>query len=292
MLNPAETSRAFKYVISSIWHDASNRNQKLRRLCMGVAWQCWKRSLSAPVTVSLFNGLKFRAYPDCSVSASVFYSRVPNFRCIQFLRKHVSEGTLLDVGANVGLFTLMLADKIQHAVLFEPNPIAASRARENLQRNGLTFEVREQALSDRTGSIAFENAGGASPINRTVDGFTPSVPTITVERTTVDEFLRTSTLPEPIKLVKIDVEGHENAVIRGMAACLQTVRPLVMFEYLARTKLKETFQLFSQAGYRVIALSNQGELLWASLGVAPSERAEEFVPSSREPALQSEWPID
>lgn len=287
-LSVADTSRSLKYVVSSIWHDGSNRNQRLRRLCMGAGWQCWKRTLNAPFTVSLFNGLNFRAYPDCSVSASVFYSRIPNFPCISFLRRHVTAGTLLDIGANVGLFTLMLADKIQNAVLFEPNPIAAARARENLERNELSFQVREYALSDRTGTVMFENAGGASPINRTVDGFAPSVPTIAVERTTVDDFLATANLPNPITLVKIDVEGHENAVIRGMTSCLRNARPLVMFEYLARTNLKETFQLFSQADYRVIALSKEGKPEWASLGVAPlqdlfacpAERSEKFVPPS------------
>ena len=87
------------------------------------------------------------------------------------------EGILIDVGANVGLVTLLLADKVQHALLFEPNPIAAQRARENPALNRLNFEVHDLALSDKTGTVGFEDEGGVSTCNRTVSGFSSSVPT-------------------------------------------------------------------------------------------------------------------
>jgi FkbM family methyltransferase len=40
-------------------------------------------------------------------------------------------GILVDVGANVGSISLLVADHINRAILFEPNPVAAARAREN-----------------------------------------------------------------------------------------------------------------------------------------------------------------
>ena len=58
------------------------------------------------------------------------------------------------MGANVGLVSMLLADKIQHALLFEPNPIAAARARENVRLNHLNYEVHELALSDQNGGHA------------------------------------------------------------------------------------------------------------------------------------------
>ena len=53
----------------------------------------------------------------------------------------------------------------------------------------LNFEVFAQTLSDTEGTVEFEHAGKVSSCNRTVDGFTTSVPTITVRRTTSDRFL-------------------------------------------------------------------------------------------------------
>ena len=92
---------------------------------------------------------------------------VPNSRSIEFLRRHMSSGTLIDVGANVGLVSILLADKLDHAWLFEPNSAAAARARENLALNQLEFGVYSLALSERTGAIEFEDRGGVNATNRT-----------------------------------------------------------------------------------------------------------------------------
>jgi len=98
------------------------------------------------VTVRLFNGLRLRVYCDCDTSPAAVYYSIPNGNHISFLRKHLEGGTFIDVGANVGLVSLLVADKVQHAVLFEPNPIAVIRARENLGINRLNFEVFSQML--------------------------------------------------------------------------------------------------------------------------------------------------
>jgi FkbM family methyltransferase len=258
------------YVLGSVWGDESNRNARLRRLFMAGGWQLWKRVVRTPIVVLLFNGFQFRAYPDCQASSAVFYTRIPNFRCLSFLRRHIHGGILLDIGANVGLISLLLADKIQGAILFEPNPVAAARARENLALNHLSFEVQEVALSDETGVVEIENAGGVDSCNRTVVGFTTSVPTISVPRDTLDNFLAArGALPAPVSAIKIDVEGHENSVLRGMLGFLRAQRPrLVMFEYLQRTNLTETIALFSRARYRIIELKT-GQPRWATPQVSP-----------------------
>lgn len=289
MLDASPSIRSLNYVLGSVWHDESNRHARLRRLFLAGGWQVWKRLVGTPVVVPLFNGFRFRAYPDCQASSAVLYTRVPNFNCLTFLRKHIEKGILLDVGANVGLISLLLADKVQHAILFEPNPIAAARARENLALNHLRFEVHELAISDQVGAVEIENAGGVDSCNRTVAGFTTSLPTISVRRSTLDRFLAEHRgLTAPISAVKIDVEGHENAVLRGMLDLLETHRPrLVMFEYLRRTNLAETLELFSRVGYRVIELK-AGAPGWATAQIAPlqdlfacpEELAAEFVPSS------------
>jgi len=276
------------YVVGSVWLDESNRHVRLRRLFMAGGWQVWKRLVRTPVVVPLFNGFRFRAYPDCHVSSAALYSRIPNFRCLSFLRKHIEKGTFIDIGANVGLISLLLADKIQHAILFEPNPVAAARARENLALNHLGFEVHELALSDQAGVVELENAGGVDSCNRTVAGFTTSAPTISVQRDTLDGFMAEhGALPAPISAVKIDVEGHENSVLRGMLGFLETHRPrLVMFEYLQRTNIVETLELFSGVGYRVMELE-AGAAVWATPQVSPlqdlfafpEDLAAEFVPA-------------
>lgn len=249
--------------ISSLWNEESNRGQRTRRLCTFVGWQLWKRIVRKPITVLLFNGKRFIAYPDCDVSSGVLYTRIPNSRNILFLRKHLSGGTLIDVGANVGSVSLLLADTIEDAILFEPNPVAAARARENLARNQLGFKVYEFALSDTNGEIRFECHGAVNTVGHVVVS-PPSSQTATrvVPCITFDEFLRQHGDPDfPVSLVKIDVEGHENWVLRGMRQFLAKKRPpLVMFEYLQRTNLEQTMSIFAGVGYRVFELGRNGPI--------------------------------
>ena len=252
--------RRLLYVLRSIWNEPSNHGQRLRRVARFCWWQVRKRVAGSPVDARLVNGLRIQVWPDCDTSPSAIYYALPNSVPIAFLREHLNGGTFVDVGANVGLVSLLVADRVQHGLLFEPNPTAAERARENLRRNGLRFEVMAEALSDVTGTVEFENATTDMSCNRVVDGFSTAKATIRVARNTFDEFLREHGTDMPkICAVKIDVEGHENSVLRGMKEFLRKQRPeLVMFEYLGRTDIVQALGLFQEVEYMVFELATGG----------------------------------
>ncbi|HUK23647.1 MAG TPA: FkbM family methyltransferase [Terriglobales bacterium] len=278
-----EFLRKCVYVPRAIWRNPSNHGERWRRLGVFLAWQVRKRLVRRPLTVAVFNGLRFKVYPDCQVSPGFIYYRMPECEDIAFIREHIQGGVLVDIGANVGSVSILLGDRVQHGLLFEPNPVAAARARENLALNQLAFEVHELALSDSSGTVELENSGGVNSSNRTVVGFKSAKPTRLVPRMTFDDFLR-GRPPLEISIVKIDVEGHENAVLRGMRGFLRERRPrLVMFEYLQRTNLAETVGIFESAGYCVFELGKTGPSLLRAeveplqnLFACPVELAEEF----------------
>jgi FkbM family methyltransferase len=249
------------YPISNLWKEESNRNQRARRLLTFAGWQLWKRTIGKPVTVTLFNGKRFVAHPDCQVSSGVMYTRIPNSKNILFVRQHLSGGALVDVGANVWSVSLLLADKVQDAILFEPNRVAAARARENIALNGLDFRVFEIALSDYGGEVAFESHG-VDVGGHVVSGSGSKPSCRLVKCVTFDDFIGEHGPPKyPISLVKIDVEGHENSVLRGMRQLFTENRPpLVMFEYLEKTNIHETLSFFAQVGYRVFELQQNGPI--------------------------------
>ena len=273
------------YVLGSVWREDSNRDQRIRRVFMFVGWQLWKRTLGTPLSARLFNGLRVQVRADSEASAAAFYYVLPNSRHLTLLRKYLRGGTFVDVGANIGLVTLLVADKIGHAILFEPSPLAAKLAQQNLEMNKLPYEIVPVALSDEVGTVEFENAG-ASSVSRTVEGFKTSLPTISVPRTSFDEFLRERSTPLlPIDAVKIDVEGHENPVLRGMKGFLRQQRPVVMFEYLKRTDIRQTITTFNDVGYSVFELTPSGVRRIASpsdvkplqdLFACPNENADNF----------------
>lgn len=204
--------------------------------------------------------MKVRVCPDCQTSPAAIYYAIPWYEEVKFLRSHIHGGTFIDIGANVGLMTLLVADLVQDAVLFEPHPLSSARAKENLRLNRLGFALMEMALSDRAGKIVLEDRGGPSPVNRTVNGFSTSARTIERTCTTFDQFwLENRGMWSPVSAMKIDVEGHENSVLRGMRTFLSEQRPgIVMFEYLRRTNIAETIAIFRECRYRIVELTEQG----------------------------------
>jgi len=256
-----EAIRRLRYPVSNLWNEESNRHQGMRRLATFIGWQLWKRLVGKPITVTLFNQARFVAYPDCQVSSGILYTRIPDSRNILFLSKHLPGGTLIDVGADVGSVTLLLSDKIDHAMLFEPNLLAAARARENPAVNRLNFKVHELALSDTSGEVRFVCRDGVDTAAQIIaHGQASGVGTKIIQRITFDEFLAQHRSPyPPISVVKIDVEGHENSVLRGMRQFLFEQRPgLVVFEYLQRTNIEETLRFFEEVRYQVFELSEKG----------------------------------
>jgi FkbM family methyltransferase len=124
----------------------------------------------------------------------------------------------LDIGANVGSFTVRLGKSFAHRGLrmwsIEPVPDNMQWLKENLRLNGLEqkCETMNIALSDRAGErtmiFAAEEGGNASVTEDTL-----LASSVRVSAFTADEVFKE--WPKTM-LIKIDVEGHEPAVLRGM----------------------------------------------------------------------------
>lgn len=138
------------------------------------------------------------------------------------------DALFYDVGAHRGLFSIVhcALGPERRAVLFEPSISLTGDARSLLALNGFAnrADVRACGVGDRVGTrrITEDALGFAQPA-------TAQDPTATAtEFTTLDdEWRRTGRAPN---IVKIDVEGAEGEVIRGAAALLREVRPLLFLE--------------------------------------------------------------
>lgn len=145
----------------------------------------------------------------------------------------------VDVGANIGLTSLLARSRIGatgKGVAFEPNPAAFTRLRDHFTLNGITnFELISRAVADSEsvlylfvprdemllGTFVPEKDEGtrvkvqAEPADRYVAAFDPDQPT----------------------LIKIDVEGFEVQVLRGMQSLLARPDVMVVTE-IADAKLR------------------------------------------------------
>jgi FkbM family methyltransferase len=131
------------------------------------------------------------------------------------------EGTFLDVGANIGYFSLCLMDKVKfrgEALLFEPVPHLATLCRRTFKDKPYRVQIMEYALSDDNGSREiFIAADGNIGWNTFVAGkISKRMKSIQVQERRFDD-LEITTAPS---FIKVDVEGAEFRVFRGMLGSL------------------------------------------------------------------------
>ncbi|TCT04601.1 FkbM family methyltransferase [Aquabacter spiritensis] len=173
----------------------------------------------------------------------------------------------VDVGANVGNWSLMFADRMTHAkgLAFEPGPQTVERLRAALRGAGFGgIEVVASAVSDLPGTLRFwEEAGYGETSSLLSQHSHPDAKAVAVPVTTLDIEMQTRGV-ERIDFLKIDAEGFDLNVLRGAAGYLggQRIRVL-QFEYnapwaLAGGTIQAAFRLLEGNGYKVRLLMRDG----------------------------------
>lgn len=128
----------------------------------------------------------------------------------------------IDVGANLGYFTLLMTSLVGprgHVLAFEPNPPAAERLFRSLWANGLSDRVAlyRTALSDQAGQEVLLAVPDFHPGGAAVAAVVPEgMSSVSLQTLRLDE------VPRALEadLVKIDAEGMEQLIWRGMSAMI------------------------------------------------------------------------
>lgn len=145
--------------------------------------------------------------------------------------------TVVDVGANLGYFTVVLAALVGsrgsvHAV--EPNPRMMTLLRRSVAVNGFSDTVftHDQPLSDRSGETVVLQVARELPQNASITTIDFEVSDRhTLETSTIDDLVGES----DVDFIKIDAEGAELPIWRGMTRLLGRNKPLVIFmEFLPK----------------------------------------------------------
>ena len=160
-----------------------------------------------------------------------------------------------DIGANVGLYTMMLARAVTpggRVYAFEPAPDSAGRIVEHTTANGVeNYELFNMALGRERGSLLLSDPEPFSPVRRLLDpGERAEAGVIEGAVETGDDLRASRGLPVPA-LVKIDVEGAEEGVMLGMRKTLadpacRTLVCEVHFSILAERGDSQAWQRIEQ----------------------------------------------
>jgi FkbM family methyltransferase len=168
---------------------------------------------------------------------SFFGSYEPEIRAI-FRAVLPMGGVALDIGANVGWHTLLMASLVGsggRVLAAEANPSVRQRLQDNLNLNRFKqVEVVPYAMADTEGMMEFYAPEGDDPDSGNGYVVTPGraarTGTVRVESRRMDSIIRSSGI-DRLDVIKIDVEGFEWPVLRGGEETIARFRPHVVFEY-------------------------------------------------------------
>jgi FkbM family methyltransferase len=159
-----------------------------------------------------------------------------------------SEGTFVDIGANVGNHTVYVSKFLDAAriIVFEPNPAAIRILRANLALNRCSnVDVRYLGTALASGSSMLRlveaephNLGGAS--------FVPD-PRGDVRSVPGDSLL----MFENVSFIKIDVEGMEMDILRGLEMTIKSWRPNIFIEVWTQNR-GSFFEWCESSGYQIV----------------------------------------
>jgi len=146
--------------------------------------------------------------------------------------------TVYDIGGYVGITAMFFSRAVGQTgrvIVFEPNPANAAAIRQNLALNHLSnVAVVEIGLGagPETKTLVYDpNDSAAGSMNRQIQARLLAAPhrQIDIAVQALDDYFDANRLPAP-DLVKIDVEGMEYDVLRGMQKMLRTPKPPLFIE--------------------------------------------------------------
>lgn len=192
---------------------------------------------------------------------------------LTYMRAILRPGdTFIDVGANIGYLSVYARELVgtSGAVhCFEPVPEYADILATAVRLGGVTnVSVMGQALGDREGTVQIRISGKENiGWNTIVPGLMKEragIQTMEVPLTTLARYLDDHGIRD-VRLIKIDVEGAELLVLRGLVPWLaERHRPYIVTELcpeactLLGASLGEIFALMEQYGYRAYSFCRQG----------------------------------
>lgn len=140
-----------------------------------------------------------------------------------------------DIGANVGVFTFLLARLVgSYGVVyaFEPEQNNFTCLHRSVQLNETTnIRVDKRAIEQTSGTALFDRRGGAfsGRLVGTNTNYQRSTNLTSVQTSSIDDLVREEGFSPP-DIVKIDVEGNEALVLRGMRDTLRSHNPIIVCE--------------------------------------------------------------
>lgn len=194
--------------------------------------------------VNTSRGNNFKLYNNAFLlETHIFWLGIDNYQWENKTREiwcdlSSKSNTIADVGANVGIFSVLAKANNPSAsvIAFEPQPNIFEVLQKNNEINKFDIHCENNAISDSAGSVPFYNHGpNTFSDNNTTSGSLNKTwrpidqNSINVEAITLESYIRENNI-ESIDLMKIDVETLEYEVLVGYGDLLLKHEPIIVLE--------------------------------------------------------------
>jgi FkbM family methyltransferase len=198
------------------------------------------------------------------IGSNIYFGNFENDETELLQRLVRKDSVIIDVGANIGFYSVMLAKRVGSVFSFEPSTREHELLCKNLTLNGLSnVKVFKQALGSRTGAEKLFINDANHGANSFVDSPSNEGSFEEVEVITLDDVMATES-PSQIDLIKIDVEGWEHEVLKGSKKIIEKFRPVIFFESWKSFKkpyssdISEEIDFLTSMNYCLTSYHNDG----------------------------------
>jgi FkbM family methyltransferase len=249
------TARA---VVRFVWEHPANAGHRRRALLRLAGYQFRARLLRRRAIARLGERSLIRVDLHRTGASKVMYANPPDLPEMQVWRQALRGGGLfLDVGANVGAYTIWAAECDAEVIALEPAADTFGLLLENVALNGYRVTAIQAAAGARCGTARF-TAGRDAGNHLDPDG--PAEARLV----TIDSLIG----GRHVAGMKVDVEGFEIDVLRGCARALSERRiGLIQLEWNAMsqrvlgTDRRPVADLLAQHGYQLFRPDPRGRLV-------------------------------
>jgi len=180
-----------------------------------------------------------------------------------FIASKIKDHVFVDMGANVGNFSLGLCKLAKHIFAFEASKANAEALTYNLKVNNVNnvtvvnraVEIEDNKLLEL--NLSPDTSGNNSLYTKAGNSFEK------VQSITLDTFIIEHQVKE-LGLIKIDVEGAEFSALKGAEATLQKFKPIIVCEFnkgaaeIAGWKLIDLYDYLVTQGYKAFSIGVHG----------------------------------
>lgn len=209
------------------------------------------------VSVQTTDGFEISILPNDHIGRHIYLTGEFDRSTVEVLCAFAEPGdTLLDIGANIGYVSACFLSNVSRSnvVAIEPQPVVVDLLQKNLSQFAGRSGVYPFALSDRDGEAAFEIHARNKGASRLVSE--PTANAIQVPVKSAAKFFDDNGIGK-IDLVKIDVEGHEEAILAACQTAFAKLQPRVVLFEDHGTKCapgNSIAKIFNEVGYELYGI--------------------------------------